>query len=47
MALLADNDSLRQQQLTLVTQMQQLYQYLRMTLADTSGTVTPRTPRDI
>ncbi|GKV43366.1 hypothetical protein SLEP1_g50666 [Rubroshorea leprosula] len=47
MTLMADNESLWQQQMTLVAQMQQLYQHLGMTPADTSGTVTPRTPRDI
>ncbi|GKV13664.1 hypothetical protein SLEP1_g24649 [Rubroshorea leprosula] len=44
---LKDNESLRQQQMTLAAQMQQLYQHLRMTPTDTSRTVTPRTPRDI
>ncbi|GKV07201.1 hypothetical protein SLEP1_g18999 [Rubroshorea leprosula] len=48
---LADNASLREQQSIFTTQMQQqmqqLYQHLGMTPTDTSGTVTPRTSRDI
>ncbi|GKV14337.1 hypothetical protein SLEP1_g25233 [Rubroshorea leprosula] len=47
MTFMVDNESLRQQQLTFAASVQQLYQHLGMTPTDTSGIVTPRTPRDI